>query len=103
MVYAVLLGQEKGNAKSLEKVQSDDAVRKTPRPRSIEDTHPSRSSTVRNMITPMRSERNPSKPTVRTAEFLSGNGMLQEAKASSRKATGTHNRLDRVLPNPKGC
>src|SRR5687768_4872654 len=70
---------------------------RTPQPRSIEGTLSSRSSKVRNMITPMRSGRNPSKPTVRKTEFLSGNRMLQEAKASSRKATGMHNRLDRVL------
>src|SRR6266487_1188433 len=75
----------------------------TPRPRSREGTHPSRSSKVRNMVTPMRSERNLSKPTVRTAEFLSGNRMLQEAKASSRKATGSHNRLDREHPTRKGA
>ena len=75
----------------------------TPRPRSREGTHPSRSSKVRNMITPLRSERNLSKPTVRTAEFLSGNRMLQEAKASSRKATGSHNRLDREPPTRKGA
>jgi hypothetical protein len=29
--------------------------------------------------------------------------MLQEAKASRRKAAGSHNRLDRVLPNLKGA
>src|SRR2546425_8147109 len=75
----------------------------TPRPRSREGTHPSRSSKGRNMITPMRSERNLSKPTARTAEFLSGNRMLQEAKASSRKATGIHNRLDREHPTRKGA
>ena len=103
MVYTVLLGQEKGNGYFPEKVQSQQAVHKTPRPRSKEDTLPSRSSTVRNMITPMRSERNLSKPTVRTAEFLSGNRMLQEAKASSRKATGSHNRLDREPPTRKGA
>ena len=45
----------------------------------------------------MRSERNLSKPTARAAEFLSGCRKVQEAKASSRKATGIHNRLDRVL------
>ena len=103
MVYTVLLGQEKGNGYFPEKVQSQQAVYKTPRPRSKEDTHPSHSSTVRNMITPTRSRRNLSKPTVRTAEFLSGNRMLQEAKASSRKATGIHNRLDREYPTRKGA
>src|SRR5438128_8782462 len=74
---------------------------RTPRPRSIEGTLPSRSSKVCNMITPMRSGITTSKPTVREAEFLSGIGMLQEAKASSRKTTGIHNRLDREYPTRK--
>jgi hypothetical protein len=37
-----------------------------------------------------------SKPTARKAEFFSGTGMIQEAKAASRKATGRHNRADKV-------
>jgi len=44
-----------------------------------------------------------SKRTVRDAQLLSGNGMVQEANASSRKERGIHNPLDRVIPNPKGC
>ena len=35
------------------------------------------------------------KPSVSEAEFLSGNGMLPEAKAGSRKAQGNHNLPDR--------
>jgi len=104
MVYTALLGQEKGSHMSLQKVQPCYAVQRTPRPRSKEDTHPSCSSTVQNMVTPMRSgDLFPSKPTARTAEFLSGKGMLQEAKASSRKTTGSHNWLDREYPTRKGA
>jgi hypothetical protein len=56
------------------------------------------------MITPMRSETiSDSKPTARKAELLSGNRRVQKAKASSRKTTEINNRLDRVIPNPKGC
>jgi hypothetical protein len=72
-------------------------------PRSREGIHPSRSSTERNMITPMRSGATPSKPTVRAAEVLSGCRKVQEAKASSRKTTGIHNRLDREYPTRKGA
>src|SRR5438034_610861 len=103
MVYTVIMGQEKGSIE----IPVDDTVQalyqRTPRPRSREGTLPSRSSKVRNMITPMRSERNPSKPTARTAEFLSGCRKVQEAKASRRKATGIHNRLDREYPTRKGA
>ena len=38
-----------------------------------------------------------STPTARKAEFRRGKGMIQEAKAASRKATGIHNRVDRAL------
>jgi len=55
------------------------------------------------MITPMRSGIKPSKPTVRKVELLSGRRKVQEAKASSRKATGIHNRLDREYPTRKGA
>src|SRR6266571_879814 len=104
MVYTALLGQERGSVYSLLEVQSCYTVQRTPRPRSKEDTHPSCSSTVRNMITPMRSgDILPSKPTARTAELLSGYRKVQEAKASSRKATGIHNRLDREYPTRKGA
>jgi hypothetical protein len=44
-----------------------------------------------------------SKPTVRTAELLSGCRRVQEAKASGRKTTGIHNRLDREYPTRKGA
>src|SRR3954466_15485101 len=76
-------------------------IHRTPRPRSRKGTHPSCISTERNMITPMRSGSGPSKPTVRKAELLSGCRKIQEAKASSRKATG--NRLDREYPTRKGA
>jgi hypothetical protein len=81
------------------------AYRRTPLPRSKDSTHPSRISLARNVATPMESDagRCVGKPTARTAEFSSGRRTIQEAKASSRKATGIHNRLDRVIPNPKGC
>src|SRR5436305_941411 len=42
-----------------------------------------------------------STPTATAAEPSSGRRTTQEAKASSRKAAGMHNRLDRVIPNPK--
>jgi len=45
----------------------------------------------------MRSDQHStSKPTARKVELSSGDGMIQEAKAASRKATGIHNRADRV-------
>lgn len=47
------------------------------------------------METPFGSHGNMSKPIVRTAQTPSGNKMVQEAKASSQKATG--NRLDRNI------
>lgn len=78
----------------------------TKRPRSKENTHPSCISSVQNVLTPMRSRRkvdNPSKPTVREAEFLSGERRSSKAKASSRKTKEIHNLLDRVIPNSKGC
>jgi hypothetical protein len=80
-------------------------VRVDTSPRSIGSTHPGRISIVRNVITPMESDggRCVGRPTATAAELSSGNGMAQEANASSRKATGTHNRLDRVIPNLKGC
>ena len=43
-----------------------------------------------------------SKPTTRKAEFFSGKGKDQEAKATSRKATGIHNWADRAIPTLKG-
>jgi hypothetical protein len=47
-----------------------------------------------------------SRPTVRKAESFSGKGKDQEAKAASRKTTGTHNWADRAgqpeIPTLKG-
>jgi hypothetical protein len=40
----------------------------------------------------------------RTAQLRSGDRKIQEAKATGRKARGTHNPVDRALwPEPKGC
>ncbi len=74
---------------------------RTPRPRSIKGIHPRRSFTMRNVRTPIRSATRGKQP-VRNADIRSGNGNVQEANASSRKAPGTHNRLDRAIPIPKG-
>ena len=78
-------------------------VSRTPRLRGKGSILPSRISKVRNVETPMGSGsgRSPSKPTVRAAQLPSGNKKTREAKASSRKATGTHNRLDRALAQPE--
>ena len=67
-------------------------------PRSKDGTHPSRISSVRNVITPMESGggRYTGKPTATAADFSNGEGMVQEANAGSRKATGIHNRPDRT-------
>jgi hypothetical protein len=76
---------------------------RTPGSRGIKDTLPGRFSWVRNVVIPMGSVRTSpskrhsiSKPTARKAEFLSGDGMIQEANAAGRKATGNHNRADRA-------
>jgi hypothetical protein len=75
---------------------------RAPRPRSKEGTHPHRVSLERNVITPSPS--GPAgKPTVREAQPDGGEEMSQEANASSRKAAGMHNRLDRSLTDSKGC
>jgi hypothetical protein len=78
---------------------------KTPQPRSKGGTHPSRISVVWNVVTPMESGggRYTGKPTARKAKPSSGNRTVQEAKASSRKAPGIHNRLDRAIPHLKRC
>jgi hypothetical protein len=80
-------------------------IDKDTQPRSKDGTHPSRISSMRNVITPMESGggRYAGKPEVTMAELSSGDGMTQEAKAGSRKTTGIHNRPDRAIPNPKGC
>jgi hypothetical protein len=73
------------------------------RPRSTEGILASRISRVRNAITPMASGRllAASRSTVREKECASGSRMVQEAKASSRKAAGNHNRLDRACAQPE--
>jgi len=60
------------------------------RPRGIGGTQPGWISLVRNVTTPLGSERNdaPGKPTVRKAGFPSGRRMAQEANAGGRKAAG---------------
>src|SRR6266446_8476650 len=103
MVYTVILGHRQG----ITPFPCEFGGRHSPnkghqRPRSKEGTVSNHNSKVWNMITPMRSGI-PSKPTVRAAEFLSGSRRAQEAKASSRKATGIHNRLDREYPARKGA
>src|SRR5262245_47185312 len=61
-------------------------------PRGQGGTHPSRVSLVRNVETPSRSWhcccRVSGRWTVREAEFLGGNRMVQEANAGGRKAGG---------------
>lgn len=80
-------------------------VSRTPGLRGKGNILPNRISKEWNVATPMGSGsgRSPSQPTVRAAQLPSGHKMTREAKASSRKATGIHNRLDRALPNLKGC
>src|SRR4051794_9127774 len=68
----------------------------TPRPRSRKGTLPVRLSLVRNVVTPMKSG-SASRPTAREAEFFSRNGTVPEAKATRRKARGSHNLVDRAL------
>ena len=70
----------------------------TPQLRGKGGTHPSRISTMRNVGTPMEASggRYAGRPTATAADFSSGNRMVQEAKAGSRKATGRHNRPDRA-------
>ena len=84
-------------------------VLRTPWPRRKEGTHPGRISRQWNVATPMRSGwRGIVRPGTQYAN-RKGSGIpqwaqeAQEAKASSRKARGSHNPLDRALPNPKGC
>jgi hypothetical protein len=103
VVYTAIMGEDTEDVETLKDRVTTTHPNRTPIPRSRKGTHPSRVSKVRNMITPMRSRAISSKPTVRTAEFLSGNRMLQKANASSRKATGIHNRLDREYPSRKGA
>jgi hypothetical protein len=64
------------------------------RPRSKGDTVVNRVFTQGDMVNPMESGRMTGMPTARAAEFSRGYEMSEEANASSRKATGIHNRLD---------
>src|SRR5579872_5980106 len=75
----------------------------TPWPRRTEGILPSRISLLRNGTTPMKSGdgRFASKPDVRKAQSFSGRRTLQEANASSRKAPGIHNRLDKARAHPE--
>jgi len=52
---------------------------------------------MRDAVTPMGSASNGSKPSVRKAQFPSGNRRNQEAKAASRKAKGRDNLADRAI------
>ena len=52
---------------------------------------------MRDTITPIGSISDGSQPTVRKAQFPSGNRRNQEAKAASRKAKGKHNLADRAV------
>jgi hypothetical protein len=103
--YGELGKRNRGLFDSTKSIDDDGVINKRHLiPRSIENTHPNHISEERNLITPMRSETtSDSKPTVREAESLSGCRNVQEANASNRKATGIHNRLDREIPNLKGC
>ncbi|MBD0343746.1 MAG: hypothetical protein ICV63_02685, partial [Coleofasciculus sp. Co-bin14] len=64
--------------------------------RCREDTLPNYISSVRNVVTPMESGIIPSKQPVREAESFSGSRMLPKAKATSRKAWGIHNPVDKT-------
>lgn len=92
----------RGNSK-----RTDECYRITDRhltPRSKEDIQPQSHLQRAELDNPNEVQAlNPGKPTVRKAESLSGNRKVQEANASSRKTAEIHNRLDRVIPNPKGC
>jgi hypothetical protein len=85
------------------KAQTPQLLREDTRSRSIENTLTYRISKERNVVTPMESQSELSKLTVRKVELSSGSRMPQEAKAASRKATGSHNRADREIPKSKDC
>jgi hypothetical protein len=103
MVDTVTLGKRNRIVETLYRYGYPDVPIQDTYPRSRKGIHPSRNSMDRNMITPMRSGIRTGKPIVRAAESLSGSRKIQEAKASSRKAAGRHNRLDRGIPNVKAC
>ena len=66
-------------------------LRRDTRPRSIERTFSNRISPVWNVATPM------------TLSYVSVSGhRTVPAKATSRKAPGIHNRVDRAMPTLKG-
>ena len=87
-LYAMMIGQD-----ASPKIRSIE----TPSPRGRESTHPDRFSFTRNVVTPMVSAGSSSRPTVREAESASGNRKIQEAKATSRKARGIANPVDRAV------
>src|SRR5205823_2632689 len=87
-----ILGQKRRAWPGAVSLPISEGLTDTRSPRGREDTHPGRSSTKRNVVTPTRS--GDGRPSVSEAESLSGEEMSQEAKASSRKATG--DRLDRA-------
>ena len=104
MIYTTMMDKEAEIEQALTRKDGHkDIPTRTPISRSRKGTHPSHISRKRNMITPMRSRSIPSKPTARKAELLSGCRKVQEAKASNRKVTGIHNRLDREYPTRKGA
>jgi hypothetical protein len=104
MIYTTIVDKETETEQALIRADKQRGYPpRTPISRSRKGTHPNRTSTERNMITPMRSRVTPSKPPVRTAEPLSGCRKVQEAKASNRKVTEIHNRLDREYPTRKGA
>jgi hypothetical protein len=69
----------------------------TPSPRGTESTLPGRVSAVRNVVTPFGVRAWPGQPTVRKVQFPGGCGMVQEANAGGRKATGS--RDNRAAPS----
>lgn len=80
-------------------------AQRTPRLRDRGGVLPGRSSAMWNVETPMESGggRYTGRRTVREAESSSGRRTPKKRRPARRKAPGTHNRLDRALPNPKGC
>src|SRR6266511_1726733 len=67
----------------------------TPRSRSIGDTHPGRTSLMRNVETPLWSGL-AGRPDARRAEPLSGTRRPKKRTPPRRKASGIHNPADRA-------
>ena len=69
-------------------------------PRSIERTHPGRSSAMRNEVTPLRSG-DASRGAVRRPDAAAGTGFPNKRMlpAARQRATGQIGRI----PDPKGC